>query len=279
MPLEQSALLIGNLTHAGIDVQPVLNGIRTWMGKVSLEEDKANAALDGTAKGAQKASDILSKVPTNFTDLYNTIKNATSSQAAYNDAVEAFGSRSAPVMVKAIRDGTLNLTDFQALVNSNTTDINTMAANTITLSQAFQLFKQQTELAFAPLGNTIATSLKGALSSLTPLTGLMQGIGQAFDALPTPVKNVIVLFGALMAAVGPTVLSFGGHDLCRRSVFEYYRRCYRGVRAPRLGTRYYPTRARSPRDPDSGTRNVGRPTRGRIRRRLSDLKDATTGNR
>ena len=85
-----------------------------------------------------------------------------------------------------------------------------MAANTITLSQAFQLFKQQTELAFAPLGNTIATSLKGALSSLTPLTGLMQGIGQAFDALPTPVKNVIVLFGALMAAVGPTVLSFGG---------------------------------------------------------------------
>ena len=210
MPLEQSALLIGNLTHAGIDVQPVLNGIRTWMSKVAMEENKANAALDGTAKGAAKASDILSVIPTNFTDLYNSIKNATSSQAAYNSAVEAFGSRSAPVMVKAIRDGTLNLSQFQALVNSNTTDINTMAAQTITLSQAFTLFKQKAELAFAPLGQAISTAMLGAVNSLTPLTTVAQAAGAAFNALPAPVKTLIVLFGGLLAAVGPTVLSFGG---------------------------------------------------------------------
>jgi phage-related minor tail protein len=205
-----SALLIGNLTKAGIDFTPVLSGLRTWMGKVAQEQNKANAAMDGTAKGAEKAQEILSKVPTSFETLYSSIKNATTYQEGFNKAVAAFGPRSAAVMTKAIRENVLNLTEFKKLVASSGLDINTMAANTTTLSDAMVLFKQKVELAFAPLGTTIGSALKGALGSLDPFLVILQKLGTAFDMLPAPVKNAIVLFGAIAAAIGPTVLSAGG---------------------------------------------------------------------
>ena len=87
---DDSVLLIGNLKTAGIEVTPVLNGLRTWMGKVATQADSTSASVK--------------KVPTSFDALYNSIKNATTSEEAFIIATDAFGGRAAPTMVKAIRD-------------------------------------------------------------------------------------------------------------------------------------------------------------------------------
>ena len=46
--------------------------------------------------------------------------------------------------------------------------------------------------------------------SLDPFVGILGKVGEAFDKLPGPIKQTIVLIGAIAAAVGPTVMSIGG---------------------------------------------------------------------
>lgn len=209
MPLEKAALFIGSLSKAGIDAGPVLNGLRTWMGKVATETNKANESLATGKTSVDAYNTTLNKTPHNFEDLYNSIKNAKTEQEGYNIAVEAFGARSAPAMTKAIRENTLNLADFKKIADGNKDTIDTMADKTTTWSDALKVLKQNVELAAAPIGVAMGSALKNAVGNMTPLVGLAQNLGVAFSKLPEPVKETAVVIGAVAASIGPALMTIG----------------------------------------------------------------------
>lgn len=61
--------------------------------------------------------------------------------------------------------------------------------------------------ALLPLGQSITSLIAPAVAMLTPI---IEKLGQAFSAMPTPLQYVVLALGAIVAAIGPLLVMFGG---------------------------------------------------------------------
>ena len=167
------------------------NGVDASTAMTAFKKEVANATKEG-----QSAEDALN-------GMINSIKNASSDTEALQRATELFGSKGAPEMTQAIREGRLSIDDLSGSLENYGTVVNdTFEATQDPPDQARVAFNNL-KLAGSELGGTILTTLTPAISGLTKVA---QGLNQWFSNLDPTTQKVIVTVALLAATVGPLLI-------------------------------------------------------------------------
>lgn len=153
--------------------------------KVKLEE--ALTTQDNFSKG----------FGANLSDLQKGIKGAADEQDAINQASEIFGKKQAPQIVKAIRDGKLNLEEFGKAGKDSIGTVGKTFDDTLDPIDRQQVAMQGVKIAMGEIGATIAEGLQPILDALIPI---IKSLGESFANMPDGVKTFIVVLGVLVTA-------------------------------------------------------------------------------
>lgn len=153
--------------------------------KVKLEE--ALTTQDNFSKG----------FGANLSDLQKGIKGAADEQDAINQASEIFGKKQAPQIVKAIRDGKLNLEEFGKAGKDSIGTVGKTFEKTLDPIDRQQIAMQSVKVTMAEFGATIAEGLQPILDDLIPI---IKSLGESFANMPDGVKTFIVVLGVLVTA-------------------------------------------------------------------------------
>lgn len=139
---EEAAALMGQLEKAGVNTEEVLS---------AMKKSVTTLAKDGI-----EASEGLA--------LYcEQIQAAGTEAEAAAIASEIFGARAGSTMAAAIRDGSLSMEDLTSELLASKETISGAAEDTYDFAEMLQLFKQNAEVALAPLANTVFDGLNSLM--------------------------------------------------------------------------------------------------------------------
>lgn len=173
---EEATALVGQLDKAGVNTSEVLGAMKKSVSELAKEGIGASEGIELYTEAIKNAKDM-----TNATQI----------------AAEIFGSKAAPSMAAAIRDGTIDIAALTAELQENSETINGCAADTYDFAEQLQLFKQKAQVALEPLAATMFNSL----NELMPVVGdLMESLIPVIQNLS---KTLTPLITDLVAKIGP----------------------------------------------------------------------------
>ena len=146
---QEAAVLMGQVEKAGLDASTVMTGLR-------------NAATAASKAGFDTVSEGLETY-------FERIQNADSETRALEMATNMFGAKAAPTMVKAIRDGTLSLSDLKEQLDASTESINKAAEDTYDYSEMLTILKNKGQVALQPLAESVFQMLNDFMPVLSEL--------------------------------------------------------------------------------------------------------------
>lgn len=168
---EESVALISQLDKAGVNNTEVLAAMKKSVASLAKEGI-------GAEKGLQQYSD--------------KIKNAKDMTEATSVASEIFGTRAASTMAAAIRDGSIDVSNFASELSASSETISTAANDTYDFAERLEMFKHQAEVALEPLANTVFDSINDLMPVVSEaLTQIMPIIDDLVTDL-IPVINEIL---------------------------------------------------------------------------------------
>ena len=170
------------------------NGVDTSTAIASLKKAVANATKEGLSADQALAETIES------------IRNASSETEALSIATELFGSKGAPEMTQAIREGRLSVDDLKTSLSEYGSVVETTFNNTLDPTDQANIALNNLKLA----GTELATSMFNAVSpALQSLVASLQKAVTWFSNLDSGTKETIVKIAALVAALGPVLIVVG----------------------------------------------------------------------
>lgn len=168
---EESVALISQLDKAGVNNTEVLAAMKKSVASLAKEGI-------GAEEGLQQYSD--------------KIKNAKDMTEATSVASEIFGTRAASTMAAAIRDGSIDVSNFASELLASSETISTAANDTYDFAERLEMFKHQAEVALEPLANTVFDSINDLMPVVSEaLTQIMPIIDDLVTDL-IPVINEIL---------------------------------------------------------------------------------------
>lgn len=173
-----AAKFLGDVELSGADASAVMTGLRTAMKK---------AVADGTP-----VSDMLQQ-------LENDLTGTGSSGEATAEAFELFGSRAAPQLANAIRNGTISFNELTTSLDDNADSVSKTFDNTIDAADEFTTAQNKLKLAESELGNSLAETLAPAM---TDLAEALTKVVDAFESLPEDKQEALIKTLAALAGVG-----------------------------------------------------------------------------
>lgn len=183
--LGESVNLLAQMEINGVDVSTAMTGMKKAV---------ANATKEG--KTGQQALE----------DTINSIKNATTYTGALQIATELFGSKGAPEMTQAIREGRISVDDLSAAMSDYGSTVQTTFENTQDAPDQAKVALNNLKLAGTELATSLFTVLQPAL---TEITNLIKKFKDWFSGLSPETQNMIVKIALLVAAVGPALIVVG----------------------------------------------------------------------
>lgn len=177
MSLTDSIAFTANLEQQGINASTAIMGMRTALAKFSNE-----------GKDAEKE----------FAKVSEKIRNSKNETEALNIAVETFGNRSGPEMLKVLRNSSESLDDFKnALLQSGLAIEETEEASR-TVSDAIDDLKAVLTGTFGGFGEGIANMFKSLIDSITSIiqgiAPIVRPIADIFNEVFTTVGEIIRMF-------------------------------------------------------------------------------------
>lgn len=146
----ETAALAGVLDKAGLDANRTMGS----MGR----------ALVNLAKDGEEPQDAFKRVTGEISSLVAKGDEAK----ALDLAAQLFGTKGAPQMLQALKDGTLSAESLSdALVGSGDTILG-VGEDTADFAESWQVLKNNAALALEPLASTVFTSLSDTLSGMMP---------------------------------------------------------------------------------------------------------------
>lgn len=121
------------------------------------------------------------------------IAGCTNQQEALNMAATAFGTMAEDGNAKFIT----SLTTMGSTYDSVTGSAQNMYSQSTTEAQKFEATQRQLQQALVPVGEALMSL---ANDILPPVAAAIQTVGDFFNTLPGPVKNFVIILGALIAA-------------------------------------------------------------------------------
>ena len=121
------------------------------------------------------------------------IAGCTNQQEALNIAATAFGTMAEDGNAKFIT----SLTTMGSTYDSVTGSAQNMYSQSTTEAQKFEATQRQLQQALVPVGEALMSL---ANDILPPVAAAIQTVGDFFNNLPGPIKNFVIILGALIAA-------------------------------------------------------------------------------
>lgn len=121
------------------------------------------------------------------------IAGCTNQQEALNMAATAFGTMAEDGNAKFIT----SLTTMGSTYDSVTGSAQNMYSQSTTEAQKFEATQRQLQQALVPMGEALMSL---ANDILPPVAAAIQTVGDFFNNLPGPIKNFVIILGALIAA-------------------------------------------------------------------------------
>lgn len=201
--------LTGDLTANAAALQEMGFGINSAVGFLSsLDKSGADSStvLAGLKKALQNATKDGKSMDDALGDLTNKIKGAKSETKAMQIATDLFGAKSAPAMVKAIREGRISFEQLANQVKDWNGSVEETFENTLDPIDQFKTTLNELKIvgadlvnAAAPMITSVAEALKNAVS----------GLRAAWEGLSPQMQETIIKLAGVVAAIGP-VLTIGG---------------------------------------------------------------------
>lgn len=207
-----------------------LNDAIAMMMQFESQGIDSNAVIMAMKKSFEDSAQAGTNAREDWDSLMTSISEATDETEANSKAVEAFGSRIATDMVKALRDGSLEFDGFKdSLSNVEGTLKSTDEAGKTT-QERIEALKHQLTLSLAEIGTALApviedvlpviseliTEVFTAIEPIVPMLSdifkqilppLISVIKQVVSAVTPIMKTILPTIGALLQAVGTAIES------------------------------------------------------------------------
>lgn len=169
------------------------NGVDTSTALAGLKKAVANAAKEG--KSADKALE----------ETVENIKNASSETEALQIATELFGTKGAPEMTQAIREGRLSVDNLKNSLSEYGSVVEDTFNETLDPTDKAKLALNNLQVAGSELGDALLTTLEPAIDKAIEV---IQGLTEWFDSLDDGQKQTISTILMIVAAIAPMLLAF-----------------------------------------------------------------------
>ncbi|HBM3493438.1 TPA: phage tail tape measure protein [Listeria innocua] len=177
---KDGVLLLGQLSQSGLDSSKTMKALNKATGYYAKE----NKTL------AQGLGELQSK-----------IKNASTEQEGINAATEVFGTKTGPLMARAVKSNVINLGDLAKTSEESGGTVSKTFEATLDPIDRQDVALNNVKMAMGDLGNSIAEVLAPILDVLS---SLLQKVSSWFNSLPAPIRQVTVIIGLLI--IGFTAL-------------------------------------------------------------------------
>lgn len=169
------------------------------MGKFEKAGVDSSASLSSLSKASVKYAASGKTLQQGLSETIEKIKNSTSETEKLTLASDIFGTKGAPRMVDAINRGALSFDDLAETAKKASGTVGSTYEATLDPIDKFTTAQNEAKLALAEVGDAIAVTFAPILEILADL---LRSVAEWFSSLSTPVKQFIVIVGALIAGLG-----------------------------------------------------------------------------
>lgn len=170
------------------------NGVDTTSSLAGLKKAVANAAKEGkTAKQA-------------LGETVESIKNAGTETEALEFATELFGTKGAPEMARAIRDGRLDVEDLSASLSDYGTIVGDTFENTQDAGDKAKVAMNDLKVAGSELAEA---GLETLMPYIVEVLDKLKDVVDWFSSLDDGTKRLIIQIAAMVAVMGPVLVGAG----------------------------------------------------------------------
>lgn len=153
---------------------------------ISSYSTKTQELFAAWQQGGATQKDVINSI-------VSDIAGCTNQQKALNMAATAFGTMAEDGNAKFIT----SLTTMGSTYDSVTGSAQNMYSQSTTEAQKFEATQRQLQQALVPVGEALMSL---ANDILPPVAAAIQTVGDFFNNLPGPIKNFVIILGALIAA-------------------------------------------------------------------------------
>lgn len=191
----ESTMLLAGFGKTGVDASAALAGLKK--------------ALVNTAKDGTPLSEAM-------TEVQDSIKNAGSDTEALTIAMELFGSKAAPAIAKAIRDGRLSFDELGLSLEDFSGNLEQTYEDTLDFPDKIALLTQGVKTQLADLAGGFLdffTAIANGESTKEAIDGIVGQIGSITENIKTFIKNFTETIINSTPDILDAVISVGGSIL------------------------------------------------------------------
>lgn len=180
--LTESVNLLAQLEANGVDSSTAMAGFKKAVANATAEGKSADQAL---------------------AEMIDKIKHAQSDVGALEYATELFGSKGAPEMTQAIREGRLSIDDLSGSLTDYSTTVEDTFGATLDSSDEAKIAFNNLKLAGSELGGTIGTVLTPIIQKLSDA---FRGLSDWYKSLSPQQQEMVVKIALIAATIGPLLI-------------------------------------------------------------------------
>jgi phage-related minor tail protein len=174
----------------------------TFLGEVEVSGADTTAVMAGLKKALTNAAAEGKPMSQALSEIQDEMQNGTDSTKVMNDAVDLFGSKAAPQIVNACKNGTLSFKDLSGSANDAAGSVSNTFEETLDPIDEWQLTLNKLKVSGAKLGNSLSKVLQPALEKVGDIS---DDLSSWFDGLSDEEKDQVVNLGLMAAAAGPVL--------------------------------------------------------------------------
>lgn len=182
---KESIAIFSSWEKAGVNTEIAFSGMKKAIGTWGKEGKDAREEFKKTLSEIESCPDIAS---------------------ATSKAIEVFGQKAGPDLADAIQGGRFAYEDFLDIVNNSSGQLEQTFSDTLDPVDEVKVAMQGLTSAGAELGGSI---LEVVSPMLTQLVDLVKQAGTWFRGLSDNQKQMIVIIGLIVAAIGPLLVVLG----------------------------------------------------------------------
>lgn len=182
---EESIAIFASWEKAGVNTEIAFSGMKKAISNFSAEGKDAKVEFKKTLEEIAKCPDIAS---------------------ATTKAIEVFGTKAGPDLADAIKGGRFEFEEMLKLVESSSGQLDASFEATMDPADKAKVALNNLTLAGAALGDVIQSALGPVFESLADI---LKDFTEWFKNLNPEIRQTIVFFGGIIAAVGPLLVLIG----------------------------------------------------------------------
>lgn len=210
---QKSGITTGDLTGALISNVETFNQLGLsvndsigFLSQLELSGADVNAVMAGLKKALKEATDNGTPLNEALADIQNNLLNANTDVEALNVAFDTFGSKSAPVLVNALQNGSISFTNLAGNAEDAGGTVNSTFETIQGATDDLTIATNNAKLALAGVGESLAGLLAPALQSLSVK---LQQFTAFWNNLSPAAQTTILTIAAIVAAIGPVIMIIG----------------------------------------------------------------------